>query len=92
MSSISRRHLMTVAAGVAASAAAPRIVFAQAATAPTAAPAAGPFTLPALTYPTNALEPHIDAKTMEIHHDRHHAAYVANMNTVAKLAAMAAEL
>lgn len=88
MSSISRRHLMTAAAGVAISAAAPRIVFAQAAPAPAATPAAapvtGPFTLPPLTYAPNALEPHIDARTMEIHHDRHHAAYVANMNTVAK--------
>src|SRR4029077_457612 len=31
-------------------------------------------------YPTNALEPHIDAMTMEIHHDRHHKAYVDNLN------------
>ena len=37
-------------------------------------------TLPPLNYPFNALEPHIDAKTMEIHHDRHHAAYVTNLN------------
>ena len=45
------------------------------------APAAkGPFTLPALPYAFDALEPHIDAKTMEIHHDRHHAAYVNNLN------------
>ena len=52
---------------------------------PAAAPAAaGPFALPPLTYPANALEPHIDAKTMEIHHGRHHAAYVGNLNTVAK--------
>ena len=36
--------------------------------------------LPPLTYPFNALEPHIDARTMEIHHDKHHAAYVANLN------------
>ena len=36
--------------------------------------------LPALPYPTNALEPHIDTKTMEIHHGKHHAAYVANLN------------
>lgn len=33
-----------------------------------------------LTYAFDALEPHIDARTMEIHHDRHHAAYVANLN------------
>ena len=38
------------------------------------------YELPALPYPTTALEPHIDAKTMEIHHDKHHAAYVTNLN------------
>ena len=58
--------------------------FAQAAAPPRAAAPTGPFTLPPLTYPFNAFEPHIDAKTMEIHHDRHHAAYVANLNNVAK--------
>jgi superoxide dismutase, Fe-Mn family len=84
MSFMSRRQLMLAATGIAAVAAAPRLVFAQAAApAPAAAPT-GPFTLPALTYPTNALEPHIDAKTMEIHHGKHHAAYVANLNNVAK--------
>ncbi len=36
--------------------------------------------LPPLPYDFNALEPHIDAKTMEIHHDKHHAAYVAKLN------------
>jgi len=39
-----------------------------------------PFELPALPYAFDALEPHIDARTMEIHHDKHHAAYVANAN------------
>jgi len=39
-----------------------------------------PHTLPALPYAFDALEPHIDAKTMEIHHDKHHAAYVAKLN------------
>ena len=38
------------------------------------------FTLPNLPYPTNALEPHIDTKTMEIHHGKHHNAYVTNLN------------
>jgi Fe-Mn family superoxide dismutase len=47
-------------------------------TAPTARP--GQFTLPPLPYAYDALEPHIDARTMEIHHDKHHAAYVANLN------------
>lgn len=38
------------------------------------------FTLPALPYAFDALEPHIDARTMEIHHDKHHAAYTNNLN------------
>ena len=38
------------------------------------------FTLPPLPYPYNALEPHIDEQTMQIHHDKHHAAYVNNLN------------
>jgi Fe-Mn family superoxide dismutase len=40
----------------------------------------GPFTLPPLPYDYNALEPHIDARTMQIHHDKHHAGYVRNLN------------
>ena len=39
-----------------------------------------PFTLPPLPYPSEALEPHIDKLTMEIHHDKHHGAYVNNLN------------
>ncbi len=38
------------------------------------------YELPPLPYPKDALEPHFDAMTMEIHHDKHHAAYVANVN------------
>ena len=56
--------------------------------APAPAPAAakppdaptGPFVLPPLGYAFDALEPHIDAQTMQIHHDKHHAAYVNNLN------------
>jgi Fe-Mn family superoxide dismutase len=40
----------------------------------------GPFTLAPLPYAVDALEPHIDARTMEIHHGKHHATYVANLN------------
>jgi Fe-Mn family superoxide dismutase len=39
-----------------------------------------PFSLPPLPYPTDALEPHIDKMTMEIHHGKHHNAYVTNLN------------
>src|SRR4030088_3665106 len=82
MSSLSRRRLFRAAAYVTAAAAAPRVVFAQP---PAAAPAAtGPFVVPPLGYPTQAFEPHIDARTMEIHHDKHLGAYVANLNNLAK--------
>ena len=84
LSSLSRRHFFGGAASIAAAVTAPRTVFAQA---PAAAPEpvpSGPFTIPPLTYPTNAFEPHIDARTMEIHHDKHHGAYVAALNSFAK--------
>lgn len=42
------------------------------------------YTVPPLPYDFGALEPHIDAKTMEIHHDKHHAAYVNNLNAALK--------
>jgi Fe-Mn family superoxide dismutase len=38
------------------------------------------YTVPSLDYPFAALEPHIDTQTMEIHHDKHHGAYVTNLN------------
>src|ERR1041384_6128880 len=47
-------------------------------------PPDGPFKLPRLRYANDALEPHIDAQTMMIRHDRHHAAYVAACNNFAK--------
>ena len=71
MHPISRRDwLRTAAAGAAALAISSDTV---------AADATG-FTLPPLPYPANALEAAIDAKTMEIHHGKHHAAYVKNLN------------
>lgn len=56
--------------------------------APAAAPSgAGGYTLPPLPYSADALEPHIDAQTMTLHHDKHHAAYVKGLNdAIAKLA------
>lgn len=96
--SINRRYMLL---GAAAAVCAPR-AFAQAqapvqgqTSAPVAAaPAApaGPFKLAPLAYATNALEPNIDAKTMEIHHDRHHQAYVTNLNTALKDYAALAKL
>ena len=71
-----RRQLILGTAAMAAVVGLQRIAAAQAAT--------GPFTLPPLPYPTNAFEPYIDAKTMEIHHDRHHQAYVNNLNAAVK--------
>ena len=55
--------------------------FAQPASPPPAAPApTGPFTVPPLGYAYDALEPYIDAQTMHLHHDKHNADYVANLN------------
>jgi Fe-Mn family superoxide dismutase len=68
---LSRRHLLTGATLLAASAAIPR-AWAQAPT--------GPFKLDPLPYAPSKNEPHIDAQTMEIHHGKHHAAYVNNLN------------
>jgi Fe-Mn family superoxide dismutase len=60
-------------------------------TTPATTPAV-PFTLPPLPYALDALEPHIDARTMEIHHGRHHKAYVDNLNkAVAEFPAMGKE-
>lgn len=80
MSVLSRRTFFSAAATIAA-AATSRVAFAQA---PAPREPTGPFAVPPLGYPFNALEPHIDARTMEIHHDRHHGAYVAALNNFAK--------
>src|SRR6185312_5816238 len=92
---MNRRDSLRLIASTAALAASGGLVtsraFAQASPTPTApaapaaaAPADGPFKLPPLGYGFDALEPHIDAQTMTIHHDRHHAAYVTACNEFAK--------
>ena len=73
---ISRREAIRRTLLVGAACAVARPSFTVAADAPTAEP----FTLPALPYALDALEPSIDARTMEIHHGKHHAAYVSNLN------------
>ena len=73
MPTLSRRQAFV---GAAACVLLPRVAFGQA--------AAGPFKVEPLPYPANALEPHIDARTMELHHGRHHAAFVNNLNTAFK--------
>lgn len=71
---LTRRTFLAATAVAAGSLSASRTALAK--------PEAGaPFTLPPLGYAFDALEPHIDAMTMEIHHDKHHAAYVTGLNT-----------
>jgi superoxide dismutase, Fe-Mn family len=73
---MNRRQTLKLMAGAAA--------FASAAASRALAQApAGPFKLPPLGYPYEALEPNIDTTTMRIHHDNHHAAYVNNLNGLA---------
>ncbi|MDR3406057.1 MAG: superoxide dismutase [Chthoniobacter sp.] len=76
---ITRRHILkslVLTTGAFALSRTP--IFAQK---PAAAPADGVFKLPPLGYGYDALEPFIDTETMKIHHDKHHAAYVAKLNT-----------
>jgi Fe-Mn family superoxide dismutase len=76
---LNRRQLLTTATAGAASLAlarlAPRAIARDTSTG---------FTLPKLPYAYDALEPHIDARTMEIHHDKHHQAYITNLNAALK--------
>ena len=75
---ITRREAIKTTAILAATAAAVPQALAQ--MAPTTTVVSVPFSLPPLPYSVDALEPHIDARTMEIHHDRHHKTYVDNLN------------
>ena len=75
-----RQAIKTTALASAALATLPGAIAQTNPTAPAAATPGGPFTLPPLPYAYDALEPHIDAQTMQIHHDKHHAAYVTNLN------------
>ncbi len=71
MATLTRRHAILAATAT---------LFAR----PAFAQATGTFTLAPLPYAPEANEPHIDAQTMTIHHDRHHAAYVGNLNAAVK--------
>jgi superoxide dismutase, Fe-Mn family len=78
MHTISRRSALFLggaAALVTATAARPRSTLAQQPTG-----ASGPIVLPPLPYGFDANEPHVDAQTMQLHHDRHHGTYVAELN------------
>jgi Fe-Mn family superoxide dismutase len=75
MPQLSRRALISGVAASSTFALIPGSIFAQ---------QGGPHALPPLSYATNALEPHIDARTMELHHGRHHAAAVTGLNAAIK--------
>lgn len=96
---LTRRELLQTAFLSAAALAAARAAQAQGPPAPPnltipttpTLPATGPFVLPPLPYTYDALEPYIDTETMHIHHDKHHAGYVKNLNEAfAKLPAPSA--
>jgi Fe-Mn family superoxide dismutase len=76
---LNRRQILKAAGAGAAS-----LVLARLAPFAAAEDAGSEFKLPPLPYAYDALEPHIDAKTMEIHHNKHHQAYVTNLNNALK--------
>src|SRR5687768_6269531 len=85
---LSRRELLkNLGAGAALiglASASPVTIAAEKAKSSAMAATAQPFVLPKLDYAYDALEPHIDAKTMEIHHSKHHQAYITNANNALK--------
>ncbi len=79
---MNRRDAVKLAASAALATIGPASTMLDARPAAAQAAGGGPFTLPPLGYAFDALEPHIDARTMQIHHDTHHAAYVRNLNAL----------
>lgn len=76
--SFNRRDMLRAGLGVASAALADKLTVSQ--TAAAEAATGGKITVPKLPYAYDALEPHIDAETMKIHHDKHHQAYVDKLN------------
>jgi Fe-Mn family superoxide dismutase len=83
MLTLVRRAVLFACAATALGSASRRAA-AQTAPSPVVGGPSYPFTVPPLPYAAAANEPHIDAQTMELHHDKHHAAYVANLNAAVK--------
>ncbi len=84
MTHLNRRQLLRTAGAGLAALTLPTVYAVAREPAKEANEAAEGFTLPPLPYPYDALEPSIDKLTMEIHHDKHHAAYVKNLNAALK--------
>lgn len=90
MFNLTRRHMIAATAGAMATIATTRIAAAQQNASATDS-GDGPFKLPTLPYGYDALQAAIDTDTMHLHHDKHHAAYVANLNNAAKQAPQIAD-
>ncbi len=84
MTHLNRRQLLRTAGAGLAALTLPTVYAVAREPAKVAKEAAEGFTLPPLPYPYDALEPSIDKLTMEIHHDKHHAGYVKNLNAALK--------
>jgi Fe-Mn family superoxide dismutase len=91
MTVIKRRNLLTIAASVTVLSATPRYGLGQSNVNLNTYRESGPFLLPSLPYAPNALASTIDAETMSLHHDKHHATYVKNLNDAARIAPQIAE-